>query len=392
MKKTAALFVTDSFHVGGATAFMEQHYRAMIKLGYAVVIVGAKGDLNDPASIFPQAHLLELPVFQGYGNIIGRLRWFSRTVRAIYSVYRTYNIMLFYSPLSRAYIVGMCCPATWFVPRVYAFCGDVALELQSAAMHPKSWYTKMQTWRHRLIQSIVIVSASRILTFSQYAKKLLYVHYPLLNKESVTVIPGYISVRKHRHVNSKTLSLLTVCRFEPRKGVDSILRAAALLKAAGVDFRLTIAGSFESMYSTDFLELYEKLNLFTDVHIIHKVSHAQLNYLLDQADICVVPSKDLETFGMMTISALARGVPVVGTPTGATPEILGPIEKKLIAKSIAPSDIAKSIQWFKSQSVKKRELLRNKIFTSMESRYDKKIIAKDIERFFLDTVLTPTAK
>ena len=44
--------------------------------------------------------------------------------------------------------------------------------------------------------------------------------------------------------------------------------------------------------------------------------------------------------GVVTAEALASGTPVVGTPVGATPELLLPLDPRLVARSAAPSDIA----------------------------------------------------
>jgi glycosyltransferase involved in cell wall biosynthesis len=50
------------------------------------------------------------------------------------------------------------------------------------------------------------------------------------------------------------------------------------------------------------------------------------------ADAFVLPTTALEGFGLATIEALAAGTPVIGTTTGATPEILGPLEAELDTK------------------------------------------------------------
>jgi glycosyltransferase involved in cell wall biosynthesis len=61
------------------------------------------------------------------------------------------------------------------------------------------------------------------------------------------------------------------------------------------------------------------------------------------ADLFVLPTQALEGFGLVTTEALACGVPVVGTPVGATPEILGGLDARLVAPGTTPDDLAHAI-------------------------------------------------
>jgi glycosyltransferase involved in cell wall biosynthesis len=45
------------------------------------------------------------------------------------------------------------------------------------------------------------------------------------------------------------------------------------------------------------------------------------------ADLFVLPTTAYEGFGMATVEALASGTPAVGTAIGATPEVLGPLDR-----------------------------------------------------------------
>jgi glycosyltransferase involved in cell wall biosynthesis len=56
-----------------------------------------------------------------------------------------------------------------------------------------------------------------------------------------------------------------------------------------------------------------------------------------------VPTVAYEGFGLVTAEALACGTPVVGTPVGATPELLTPLEPRLVARSPEPGALAEAI-------------------------------------------------
>ena len=62
------------------------------------------------------------------------------------------------------------------------------------------------------------------------------------------------------------------------------------------------------------------------------------------ADLVVLPTVAYEGFGMVTAEALATGTPVVGTPVGATPELLEPLDPRLVAAGSDPDALAAAIR------------------------------------------------
>jgi len=61
------------------------------------------------------------------------------------------------------------------------------------------------------------------------------------------------------------------------------------------------------------------------------------------ADLFVLPTLELEGFGLVTIEALASGVPVLGTPVGGTVEILEKLNPNLLFKDTSSESIARLI-------------------------------------------------
>lgn len=61
--------------------------------------------------------------------------------------------------------------------------------------------------------------------------------------------------------------------------------------------------------------LVEELGIGDKVRLVGAVSHQELPYYYNAADICIVPSY-YESFGMVAVEALASGTPVVASRVG----------------------------------------------------------------------------
>ena len=62
-----------------------------------------------------------------------------------------------------------------------------------------------------------------------------------------------------------------------------------------------------------------------------------------RAALVVLPTRELEGFGLTTAEALACGAAVVGTPAGATPELLAPLHPDLMTADVSAPAIAVTV-------------------------------------------------
>lgn len=107
-------------------------------------------------------------------------------------------------------------------------------------------------------------------------------------------------------------------RLHEQKAFDTLLRAAARLKAAGVAFHLRIAG--EGPERTALEALRARLGLDAEVAFVGWVS--PVADFLAGLDLFVMPSH-YEPFGLSLAEALAAGVPAVASDIEGPQEILG---------------------------------------------------------------------
>lgn len=118
------------------------------------------------------------------------------------------------------------------------------------------------------------------------------------------------------------LHLVSVAAITPGKGHEILLRALARLRHRS--WRLTCAGSVERHPATvaRLREMLRTDGLEDRVSFAGELDGGALAALYDSADLFVHPTLH-ETYGMVVAEALARGLPVVSTTTGAIPALVG---------------------------------------------------------------------
>jgi glycogen(starch) synthase len=113
--------------------------------------------------------------------------------------------------------------------------------------------------------------------------------------------------------------LLSVGRLDPRKGIDTAIRALAELPPEAT---LTIAGDGEGAVLEQLRALAAGLGLDERVRFLGHQGPAGLAELYATADAVVFPVVGDEPWGLVPIEAMAHGVPVVATGRGGSAEYL----------------------------------------------------------------------
>ncbi|MDN3309390.1 glycosyltransferase [Microbacterium oryzae] len=111
--------------------------------------------------------------------------------------------------------------------------------------------------------------------------------------------------------------VLSVGRIVPRKGVDLVVRAIALLRAEGIDdVELIVAGATPGDPEVHRLqELADELGVSDLVRFRGQASREDMPALLRSADV-VVCAPWYEPFGIVPLEAMACGTPVVAASVG----------------------------------------------------------------------------
>lgn len=144
---------------------------------------------------------------------------------------------------------------------------------------------------------------------------------------SITVIePGTDPAplaRGSRATGARDVQLLCVATVVPRKGHDILVRALATIARAS--WHLTCVGGLDrdDAWVALVRAAVAAARLEDHITFMGELDAAPLDAQYDAADVFVLPTW-YEGYGMAVAEALARGLPVVGTATGAIAELVGP--------------------------------------------------------------------
>ncbi len=124
-------------------------------------------------------------------------------------------------------------------------------------------------------------------------------------------------------------------------GLDTLIQAMAILRQQAPDLLLLIGGA--GSLRSDLESLTGSLDLQGHVRFLGFIPDNELPLYYQASDAFVLPTRELEGFGLVTIEALACGTPVLATPVGATPELLRQLQPDLLFEGIEAQDIAQGI-------------------------------------------------
>jgi glycosyltransferase involved in cell wall biosynthesis len=136
-----------------------------------------------------------------------------------------------------------------------------------------------------------------------------------------------------------------VGRLQPGKGQDRLLRAQALLHERGHQIHTVLVGGdaygLSSAYALSLPSLIEELGLASDVTMTGQVADA--GPYIDQMDV-LVSASDSESFGVVLLEAMARGVTVVAVDSGGPAEIIVDGVSGLLVQSDEPEALADALE------------------------------------------------
>jgi len=145
-------------------------------------------------------------------------------------------------------------------------------------------------------------------------------------KNKIKVIPNGIDIdlfkykKNIKRSKNEVLFVSILDKYHTFKGLKFLLTAFSITKQNISDIKLTVIGDGE--LKKDYVRLATDLGIRKDVNFIGVVSQKKLSSYYSKASVFVLPSYEIEGFGIVLLEAMACGLPVIATDiTGLSKDI-----------------------------------------------------------------------
>ncbi|HTO13366.1 MAG TPA: asparagine synthase (glutamine-hydrolyzing), partial [Candidatus Binatia bacterium] len=246
------------------------------------------------------------------------------------------------------------------------------------------------------IERACLQRATRIQVLSDYMASLLWKLYRI-PAERIVKIPGGADLARFRPAEDRRRlraalglplerpTLLTVRNLETRMGLDTLLDAMVLVARRMPEAHLLLGGAGSLREP---LEAQARANgLDRHVTFLGFIPEEDLPRYYQAADAFVLPTRELEGFGLVTVEALACGTPVLGTRVGATPELLEALDPALVFGGEGPAAMAADVLAFLERQRRDpagAAALRETCARHAVTRYDWEHVAVGLEATLTD--------
>jgi glycosyltransferase involved in cell wall biosynthesis len=162
----------------------------------------------------------------------------------------------------------------------------------------------------------------QVIAYTRFPTENLYV-IPLGTTIDDASILSKEVARATLNLSKDTFTVGVVGRLDEKKGQLEVIRAISLVKESNKNLHIVFIGDKTKNEADKYVQkLNEAIEQEQLQEIVSFIPHqSNMQKLYGAFDLVIVPSWE-ETFGTVTIEAMASGVPVIGSNTAGTAEIL----------------------------------------------------------------------
>ncbi len=388
MKILVLIDIYSKAPMGGAGTVLLETARALRQAGHeALVLCRRRQDISDYEFIEGIPFWTFSVETEGFRGAWDLMRGYQAATQAVVAG-RRWDVILSHHPLP-LWAVAQRLPRA--IPVVSVFHSPWPEEYRLMHGGKASWAGRAaRTW----IESEALDRSDRVVTLSHSMRREAEERYPACAGKTA-VIPGGVDLDRFSFVAdpareraawsreipfpSSTFWVLTVRRHVPRTGVDALIAAVARIAPDVPDLRLVIGGT--GPLEGEYRRLAAERGVSDRVAFTGFLPPERLAALYRTADLFVLPSRALEGFGLAILEAMAAGTPVLATPIGGIPEVLGPFNPDLLCAGWDESAIAHALLgWY----TRRLEIARMRpgCRRYVEEKFSWDATRKNLERIF----------
>jgi glycosyltransferase involved in cell wall biosynthesis len=324
-KSIFALHLVNGEHYSGAERVQDLLARQLPRFGCEVGFACVKPQRFPNARETKTAPLVEMPM---------RGRFDLRIVKQLERLCRDEGYDLIHAHTPRTALVGRLAARRAGIPFIY--------HVHSPAGRDST--RRVLNWVNAAVEWAVVRGADRLITVSPSLRD--YMIGRGIAADRITYVANGVpgsSFTAERRPPTGVWTLGTVALFRPRKGIETLLEALAMLRSRDINVRLRAVGGFETpMYKAEVLGLAEKLDLAPAIDWIGFTRN--VNRELAKINLFVLPSLFGEGLPMVVLEAMAAGLPVVASRVEGVPEAVVHRETGLLVEPSSVSQLAATIE------------------------------------------------
>ncbi len=355
---------------GGAERMLTNHLRALREAGHTVTLLTRQPHHDAPLDLVVCGDVREhrLPYhgdrgWQGLSQLKAEAcKWWA-------SHKNDFDVVVSEQPFTIWALVKAGC----HLPRLQV-CYSFAFE-EYLTRHAGRWNLKdrcvAMAMKH--LELSIYRSSDSLLVLSRYTEQRLAEAFGI-GGDNVTVSPGGVDVAQLPDMPRNEIRVdldwngpvvVTLRNLVPRTGVDLLVAAAGLLKDEYPELRWCVIG--EGALMGQLKSQAARIGVADRIEFAGFLPEAEVQRRLVAADLFMLPTRDLEGFGLVTLEANASGLPVVATPVTANKEVVPSLPFNMLADAVTAEALADATRKMLQQRFDDRS--RDELRHAVEAKY-----------------------
>ena len=377
--KKKILFLDHTPFVGGAQLSLIQHLEKINRDKFNVIIACSKkaeelGLIEQYNSIGIKYYFISFGKLKSFNPVV-----FYRFIKSVFEIKKLIKkekISLVVSNTVRTALAGSL--AAWLSNiKIIWFIRDFTFPLLFFRLF--SYFPK----------KIIFNSKATVLHYKNYFKNrnkqaIVYIGRNFYEKVAVVSQGDVIKQRQIWQANNKTIAIGYIGRLVSWKGPQILIKAVDLLIKQDIkNIKCIIIGNGKGQEGNNEEELkkmVDKLDL--GKYVVFTGYQKNLAAIMLSLDILILTSIEPEPFSSTVIDAMMAKVPVIGTNTGGTPEIIKDYQTGLLVEPNNEVDLSEAIKKLINDKALRERVVKN-AYNRVMKYHTAEYTTKKIEKIYL---------